>query len=166
MSYYKNHKWFRVLVQILIFILLAVAVRVYTQRDVVSGQAPSIVGKLLNGKQISLEDYKGAPVLVHFWASWCGVCGYEQDNIESIAKDYPVISVAMNSGTMQQVGGFMAQEGLSFPVINDPDGVIAQRYGVKAVPISFIVDGQGGIRFVETGYTTEFGLRSRLWLAD
>jgi len=50
-------------------------------------------------------------------------------------------------------------------VLNDPDGVIATRWGVRAVPASFIVDGAGQIRFVEIGYTTGIGLRLRLWLA-
>ncbi len=60
---------------------------------------------------------------------------------------------------------FRRAESVSFPVLNDPDGAIAAHWGVRGVPASFIVDGAGQIRFVEVGYTTEIGLRLRLWLA-
>ena len=57
----------------------------------------------------------------------------------------------------------MAEEGVSYRVILDPSGRLAGRFGVKAVPTSMIIDANGEIRFVEVGYTTEIGLRLRLW---
>jgi len=55
---------------------------------------------------------------------------------------------------------------VSFPVVNDADNQISARWGVQAVPASFIVDTDGKIRYVEIGYTTGIGLRLRLWLAS
>jgi peroxiredoxin len=105
-------------------------------------------------------------VLVHFWATWCPICRTEQDTINAIARDTPnVITVAMQSGSRDEVEKYLKQQGLSFPVLNDPDGRIAAAWGVHAVPASFIIDPDGQIRFVEIGYTTETGLRLRLWLA-
>jgi len=73
--------------------------------------------------------------------------------------------VAMQSGSDDEVAQYMQKEALSFPVLNDPEGVLAAQWGVRGVPASFIVDTAGRIRFVEVGYTTGIGLRLRLWLA-
>jgi alkyl hydroperoxide reductase subunit AhpC len=71
----------------------------------------------------------------------------------------------MQSGTAEEVKAYMARQKIKFPVVLDPDGTFARRYGAVAVPASFIIDGKGKVRFVEFGYTTEIGLRLRLWLA-
>ena len=104
-------------------------------------------------------------MLVHFWATWCPICRAEQGSIDALARDTPVITVAMQSGDRNAVVQHLRKEELNFPVLNDPDGVIAAQWGVRAVPASFIVDGAGQIRYVEVGYTTGIGLRLRLWLA-
>jgi alkyl hydroperoxide reductase subunit AhpC len=51
------------------------------------------------------------------------------------------------------------------PIVLDPDGRLARAWGVRSLPTSFVVDREGEIRTVEVGYTTELGLRARLWLA-
>jgi peroxiredoxin len=103
---------------------------------------------------------------VHFWATWCPICRTEQGSIAAIAQDHPdVITVAMQSGTPQEVSRYMQEQGIAFPVVNDPDGIISRAWGVHAVPASFIIAPDGQIRFVEVGYTTGMGLRLRLWLA-
>jgi alkyl hydroperoxide reductase subunit AhpC len=61
---------------------------------------------------------------------------------------------------------YMREQGVSFPVVNDAEGKISARWGVHAVPASFIIDTEGKIRYVEIGYTTGLGLRFRLWLAS
>jgi len=151
--------------EIVVIIVLILAVRAWQQRDVASGPAPALAGQTLAGKSYSLASLAGQPVLVHFWATWCPICRLEQGSIESLARDYPTITVAMQSGDAPGVVQHMKKEGLHFPVINDPDGRIAASWGVRAVPASFIVDAGGRIRFVEIGYTTGPGMRLRLWLA-
>jgi thiol-disulfide isomerase/thioredoxin len=124
-----------------------------------------LAGVQLDGKPVALDAFAGRPVLVHFWATWCPICRAEQGSIDALARDTPVITVAMQSGDRDAVVQHLRNETLSFPVLNDPDGVIAAQWGVRAVPASFIVDGAGRIRYVEVGYTTGIGLRLRLWLA-
>ena len=145
---------------------IILGVRAWQQQGMVSGPAPALAGVLLDGKEyFSLAALNGQPVLVHFWATWCPVCSAEQGSIEALAKEYPTITVAMQSGSAETVAAHLNKEGLSFPVLNDPDGTIAAQWGARAVPASFVVDGAGRIRFVEVGYTTGIGLRARLWLA-
>jgi len=131
----------------------------------ISGPAPELQANLLNDGAYALLTDKRRPLLVHFWASWCPICKLEQGSIQSISEDHAVITVAMQSGEAEEVIAYMREEKLKFPVINDPDGVLARRFGVRAVPSSFVIDENNNILFRETGFTTETGLRLRLWLA-
>jgi thiol-disulfide isomerase/thioredoxin len=118
------------------------------------------------GQPYTLAARPGKPVLVHFWATWCPVCRAEQGSIAAIAHDHAdVITVAMQSGTAEQVSRHMLEQGIAFPVLNDSDGRLSGAWGVHAVPASFIISPDGQVRFIEVGYTTGIGLRLRLWLA-
>lgn len=129
----------------------------------VSGKAPEIRGKLLDGTPVSLGEFRGQPALLQFWASWCPVCSLEQGSIHSIAQDYAVLSIALDDSSADEIRHWMASKGVSYRVILDPSGHISGRFGVQGVPTSMIIDASGEIRFVEVGYTTEIGLRIRLW---
>ncbi len=162
----RARRWRGVAINILIFVALVVGIRLWQHRDMPSGPAPALAGRMLAGQPYALPAHPGKPVLVHFWATWCPVCGAEQGSIAAIARDDPnVITVAMQSGPADAVAQHMRKQGIDFPVVNDPDGVLAAAWGVHAVPASFIISPDGKIRFVEVGYTTGIGLRLRLWLA-
>ena len=165
LSFLKRHKRVKLLLEITLLLLVLMVIRSYMQRDAVTGAAPLFAGQLLDGSAVSLSQYHGAPVLVHFWATWCGICRLEEKGIAAIAADHPVITIAMQSGDKEEIGAYLQQQGLEFPVLPDPEGKLASLYGVRAVPASFIIDGKGQVRFMELGYTTETGLRMRLWLA-
>ena len=152
--------------QILLFIALYLGVRGYTQRALVQDVPPMLNATFLSGESFNLQAPFHEPRLLHFWATWCPVCKLEQDSIESISKDYSVVSIAMQSGTDIELEQYMQDENLSFAVIADARGTIAHRFGVKAVPVSFILNDKGNIVFTETGFTSSWGLRFRLWLAD
>lgn len=147
------------------FLAIFLAVSAWQKQDVVSGKAPVLQGRLLDGTALSSESLRGKPVLIHFWATWCPVCAAEQGTIASLAEDHTVITVAMQSGDETAVRKYMKDEGLRFPVLNDEMGRIAAAYGVKGVPTSFVLDPRGDIQFAEVGYTTGPGLRARLWWA-
>ena len=131
----------------------------------VEGAAPPVNGFFLDGTPLLPEDLRGRPVLLHFWATWCPICALENRYLEDIARDHRVITVAMHSGGAGEVAAYLSEHGLDFPVIVDPAGDLAAVYGVSAVPASFVLDGEGMIRFAETGLTSPWGLRLRLWLA-
>ena len=152
-------------VLVLLVVVTSVAVNLYKTRNAVTGPAPALSATSIQGKSLSLEN-QTQPVLVHFWATWCPVCSLEHGTIESIAKDYPVISIAMQSGRDAELIQFMTEKQLSFPVVEDDAGEVASQWHVRGVPASFIVSPDGEIRFVEVGYTSEIGLRLRLWWAE
>lgn len=161
----KRGKWGRRAVELALIVALLLGLRAWQQRDLATGAAPELEGYLLDGTPVSLAEMRGAPVLVHFWAVWCPVCALEEDAVSAIARDHQVITVAMQSGDSGEVAAYLKENGLDFPVLNDPDGLYANRWGVSAVPASFVLDGEGRIRFTEVGYSTGIGLRVRLWMA-
>lgn len=144
--------------------LVVVAVQWWQARDLAQASAPPLVGLLTDGSAFQLANSEG-PTLVHFWAEWCPVCRLEQGSIDSIARDHPVITVATTSGTRDEVAAFLATEGLNFRALLDEDGEIARQWGVTGVPATFVVNTSGEITSATQGYSTEIGLRLRLWLA-
>ena len=161
----KKRRWQLWLRDLGLLLLAVVAIQWWQTRDAASGMAPPLAGRLLDGGLVSLESYRGRPLLVHFWATWCPVCRVEEGSIDDLARDYPVLTVASNSGTAAEVAAYLKQQGLRFPVLLDESGDAGRRWGVRGVPASFIVDPDGEIAHVAVGYTTGLGLRVRLWLA-
>lgn len=160
-----NNKYYRWFAELTLILIVIFSVRLWVQRDIVSGIAPNISAVMLNGQHFDLYKNKDRPLLVHFWATWCPVCKLEQSNIDSISKDKNLITVAMQSGNNDEIAQFMQKEKLAFKVINDESGILSRIYKIKGVPVSFIINKDNKIEFVEVGYTTELGLRLRLWWA-
>ncbi|WP_126456517.1 protein disulfide oxidoreductase [Sulfuriflexus mobilis] len=161
----RHRFWRPLLIQVILILIVFSAVQAWQARHAPKGAAPLIAGQLLDGRQLSLADYQGQVVLVHFWASWCPICRFEQGSIESIAKDYPVISLASQSGDAAAVAAYVQEQDLKIPVLVDEDGELANLYGVRGFPASYIIDAEGQIADVEVGYTSEWGLRARLFVA-
>lgn len=162
----KRPRWLKWLIEGLILLALFFSIRSCNAPEVSDGQAPPLAGQLLNGDVVSLADYQGDPVLVHFWASWCPVCELEQGGIDKVADDWPVLGVAMQSGDAAEVARYMQAQAVDYPTLLDEDGALARRFGVKGVPASFIIDAEGNIAFAQTGFLTGWGLRARLWWID
>lgn len=150
--------------ELLVIVAIVLALQAYLKRDMALGTAPEFSAERLDGQTVSLNDYAGAPMVLHFWATWCGICRLEQGMIETLARDHPVLTIAMASGSAAEVQAYLAEHGLRFAVINDPHRALAERYGVPAVPATFVINGDGDIRFRVRGLATGPGLRLRLWL--
>lgn len=159
---WRHWRWLRDLALASVFVL---GIRAYQQRDMPNGPAPALTGSDLHGEPVSLADYRGKPVLLHFWATWCGVCKAEQHNIDAVARDLPVLSVASQSGGASEIAAFVGEREVAPRVVVDEESVLARRFGVHAFPATFVIDADGEIRHAEVGYTTELGLRARMWLA-
>lgn len=155
----------KLLLELAVLLVFVVALEAFLTRDAVSGKAPAFEGVTIGGEPFALASLEGSPAVVHFWATWCPVCNLEQGMIDSLASDYPVITVAMQSGEAQEVLAYLQEQGVDYPVVNDPQGQLSSRYGVTGVPASFVLDDKGEVRFVTRGYTSGPGMRLRLWLA-
>ena len=162
----RARKWRGYTLNALVLVAIVAGIRTWQQRDMVSGAAPALQGIMLNGTPYLLPAHPPRPVLVHFWATWCPICRTEQSSIAAIAHDRSdTITIAMQSGSAEKVSSYMREQAIDFPVLNDTDGSVSRAWGVQAVPASFIIATDGQIHFIEVGYTTELGIRMRLWLA-
>ena len=132
--------------------------------DLVTGKPPAINQPALSHVSVMPVDAKG-PAIIYFWAKWCGICAMMQNAITAVSTDYPQLTIALRSGSDVEVNQYLREKHLAWPVVNDPQGDIAQRFGVKAVPALFFMDDDGNIVFTSVGYTSEWGLRLRSWLA-
>ncbi len=160
-----KRRWPRWLLELALVLLAFLLLQAWMTRDAPRGPAPDITGVLLDGTPVRLADLRGKPALVHFWATWCPVCGLGQGTIDAIADDHAVLTIAIDEGQADDIRTYLREEGVDYPVLHDPGNDIARDYAIRGVPASFIIDPAGNIRFVERGYTTGIGLRLRLWWA-
>lgn len=151
--------------QVVLVLAAVFAIRLYQTRDAVDGPAPGLSARTIAGQAADLAALRGEPVVVHFFATWCGVCKAEEHNIKAVAEDHQMIAVASQSGGIPAVAAYAEESGLTMPIVNDQVGNIATTWGVSAFPTTFVVDPDGQITSVEVGYTSELGLRGRIFLA-
>lgn len=153
------------------FALLAVlavsVVGFYQQRDLPREQAPPLTGQAIDGGQLDLQALAAkGPVLVYFWATWCGYCRVVSPAVADLAREYQVITVALQSGGAEEVAAYLQQNELRFPTVNDPAGALSAAWGVRVTPTLVIVDSDGEIAWVTSGATSKWGLQWRLALTD
>lgn len=163
----RKFSWRSTALYFLVFVVASFAGNLWMTRDQVQGDAPEIVAQSLTGS-LFRQDFKrlNNSVLIYFFADWCPICKLQQSVIASINEDVQVIAIAMQSGTVENVRQYVADNEVPYLVVNDEYGKISADYGVKGVPAAFIVDPKGRIKYTTRGYATEAGLRSRVWLAD
>ncbi|HHB1425882.1 TPA: protein disulfide oxidoreductase [Serratia odorifera] len=120
----------------------------------------------LDGSAVSLAQLsQQRPLLVYFWASWCGVCRYTTPSVAKLAAlGDNVLSVALRSGDDVQVAEWLAGKRLSLPVVNDPKGALAAQWQIGVTPTLVIID-KGKVVQSTTGWTSYWGMKLRLWWA-
>lgn len=115
------------------------------------GAAPPPLSVLdMTDQPVSLADYKGKVVVLRFWSGTCSACLTEMPQIERIYQDYKDQGFAMlgvNMGDSRvEIQAFTDELGISYPVLLDELSITAKRFGVFAVPTSFILDRDGIVR--------------------
>ena len=106
------------------------------------------------------------PILIHFWATWCPTCKVEAPNIEFISKHFNVVTIAVDSGTNNELNKYLDEQGYSFNVVNDEDKKLSQEFNIAGYPTTFIYNGDKKLIFSEVGYTSIIGLYIRMWWAS
>lgn len=151
------------LVGLLIFGVLQTTDSSSIDQDVADGKRPdahSVRLNLLDGDgSSSLADYRGKIVVVNFFASWCPPCAEEAPVLERTqrlleASGGTVLGVAVDDarGDTQE---FVAEHGLSFPVLRDIDRAFSNGYGVKGLPETFVIDQDGRIVALQRNQITQ-----------
>lgn len=143
--------------------LIILAANAYLTRDAIDGVAPPLPAATLN--PAVGPGRTGQPVLVDFFATWCPICRVDQGVAQNLARHARVVVVATQS-PRKAVLRFAKSHHWRTPVILDPQGRLAKRFGVHVLPMAFVLGPRRHIRFVVAGYTTEAGLLARVWLAS
>jgi len=110
--------------------------------------APDFTFPGINGKMVSLSDFRGKIVLVNIWATWCPSCVDEMPSMERLYQklndeDFEILAVSIDSLGVKVVAPFMKRYKLTFPVLIDSAGTIGAGYKTTGVPESFIIDKNG-----------------------
>lgn len=117
---------------------------------------------LINDQEYTIP--KNQPVLIHFWATWCPTCKLEASNINFLSKHFNVITIAVKSGSDEEIKQYLKEHDYHFKVVNDKDGKLTSAFNINAFPTTFIYDKEHTIRFSEVGYSSTLGLYLRmLW---
>ena len=111
------------------------------------------------GSTVSTEGLKGHPVLLDFWASWCGPCAVEAPVIDRLSKRYAgrgLVVVGVNSSDPAAVvARYTAQKGLSYAMVVDEGGEVGAQYGVDRLPSLVLLDKNGNVTKYMTGTVDE-----------
>ena len=146
------------LVALLVYGVLGVGASTTLDDAVKRGERPEAPVRALpslDGGEGSLADYRGKPVLLNFWASWCDPCKDEAPLLERAHRELQreggaVLGVTV-SDQSDDSRAFLKQYGLSFPSLRDVEGALGRDFGTTGVPETFAIDREGRIAAISRG---------------
>jgi len=120
---------------------------------------PFVLKDAATGQPFSLAAQdKAGPLVLDFWATWCGPCRAELPHLEALSQKYQgrVAFYGVNSSDPANVtAAFAAQNKLSFPMLSDVDHHVAFQYAVDTIPLLIVIDTHGKVRAVTDGYSDD-----------
>ena len=117
---------------------------------------PAYTAKTLTGAPYELASEKGSVVLVNVWATWCGPCRFEIPELQKMHDEYgkrgfKVVGVSVDEGEAKEVQQFVTEKKMTYPVVLDPEGRIANLLSTTVLPTSVLLDRHGKIVWREIG---------------
>lgn len=113
----------------------------------------------LEGNTVGLEDFRGKPVLINFWATWCAPCRLEMPALQAAQdahqEDGLVVLAVNDQQTPEEVSRFIDELGLSLTTLVDQEGTVSTLYNVFNFPTTYFVNGDGVITAVHRGMLDE-----------
>ena len=105
-------------------------------------------------------------LLLYIWGAWCGVCKHTSPVIQRLHDDgTPVLSVALRSGSDDDIRAYLQQQGYTFPAVNDDNGAWSQQWGVKVTPTIVLIKN-GKVLHSTTGLAGYWTLKTRIALVN
>jgi thiol-disulfide isomerase/thioredoxin len=134
----------------------------------VAHPAPNFTTQTLDGSPVRLSQYRGKPVLLNFWATWCGPCQDEMPLIQRASDIYKaqglvVLAVNYQQTSTSSMKVFLRKINAQFPAVFDPAGKIAAAYGVNVgLPVSVFIDRSGTVSVIQLGQMSDALLQQHL----
>jgi thiol-disulfide isomerase/thioredoxin len=125
--------------------------------------APGFTLADLKGANVSLDQYKGQIVLLDFWATWCGPCRMTMPVLEKLREEQPDIAMlAINLEEPRDlVRDYVERQRIRSRILLDADGKVGRAYGSDAIPMQVLIDKEGIVRHVQTGFSPRMDLALR-----
>ncbi|WP_157729591.1 TlpA family protein disulfide reductase [Tumebacillus algifaecis] len=126
------------------------------EMPVVGYRAPAFELQTFDGQTVKLSDLKGKPVVLNFWASWCGPCRDEMPDLETVHKQYgdrvQFYGINLTSqDNLDKAKAFMKEMGVSFPSLMDADEKTAKAYRTFSIPMTYGIDQNGIVSEIHKG---------------
>ncbi len=113
---------------------------------VTPGPLPDVTLPTLDGAEGSLEEWRGTPVLLNFWATWCYPCRTEMPALATVHQQGEVVVVGVNlRESAAEAQGFVSEFGIPFPILLDKAGTLSDQLGVIGLPTTFFINREGQI---------------------
>lgn len=128
--------------------------------------APPLPREHLSGETVTLAALSGRPVLVTFWASWCGPCATEASALERFSRGLgaraTLVGVNWSDPSLSKALSFVKRYGWTFPNLRDREGTVGAEYGLTGLPTTFVIDSDGTVRATLHGPQTQRSLARAL----
>ena len=117
----------------------------------IGDQVPAYGARSLDGDSVEFNQFRGKPLLVNLWATWCAPCRVEMPEIQELYERYGdrvrVVGVSLDSrGSEAQVRRFIENLGVTFSILLDPDERVVRQFKTIGVPATFLIDAEGTLR--------------------
>ena len=122
--------------------------------------APDFTVRDWKGKKVQLSDYRGTPVVINFWATWCGFCVEEMPDFNTVAAEHPEVQFMMinvtdgSQETVESAKAFIEKNGYTFPVFFDTMLEAAMAYNATGLPCTFFISAEGELVAYARGMLT------------
>ena len=121
----------------------------------VGTRAPDFILRDMDGNRFSLADYRGKPVIINFWASWCPPCREEMPSMQRAwekLQHEDILLLAINVGEDEDtIFQFTANYPVDFPLLLDQDSAVTGEWPVKGLPTTYVVDPKGDLVYRAIG---------------
>lgn len=134
-------------------------------------QAPASFGsqplQTISNQSLTLnQQSQQGPLLVYFWATWCGVCKMTTPSVARLAEEGEnVLTVALRSGDNATLERYLQGKDIQMPVVNDARGDLSAQWDIGVTPTFVIID-KGQVIATTTGWTSYWGMKARMWWAQ